>query len=83
MRKACARPFYHAYRVLDSDSSIQAEISTPLSVDLALQIECLLLVGNVTRCDNQSEAEPKKERVESQKGPVVQQNACKAHYGSQ
>jgi hypothetical protein len=61
-----------AYRILDPDSPVQAEVSTPLSVDLPFQIEGLFLVGDVSGCDDQREAEPEEERVERQEGPVVE-----------
>lgn len=72
-----------AYRILDSDPAVQTKISTPLSVDLAFQVERLLLVRDVAGCDDQRKAEPQKEGVECQESPIVQQDTRKAHDGRQ
>jgi hypothetical protein len=44
-----------------------------LGVDLALEIESMLLVGYVTRCGNEGKANPKENGIHSEEAAVVEQ----------
>ena len=58
--------------VLDAKSAVVAQVSTPLVVDLSFQVERLFLVRDITRCDNESKANPKKKCVPRKEHSVVQ-----------
>ena len=61
--------------VLDTESTFRAEVSGPLEVDLALEVERLLLVRHVSWRDDQCEADPKHQGVDGEEGSVVEHDA--------
>ena len=46
-----------------------------MCVQFSFQVECPLLVGHVTRGDQQGEANPKEEAVDGKEGAIVEENA--------
>lgn len=61
--------------VLDAKTTVETEVARPLGVDLALEVECALLVCDVPRGDEQGEANPEEERVYGKECTVVEENA--------
>lgn len=67
--------------VLDAQAAVEAEVAGPLGVDLALEVECALLVGDVAWGDEEGEADPEEEGVDGEEGAVVEEDAGPADDG--
>jgi hypothetical protein len=61
--------------VLDAEAALCTKFAGPLRVDLSLEIECSALVGEVAWHDEEDEGDPKKECVDGQEGPVIEDDA--------
>ena len=61
--------------VLDTQTTGETDAGRPLSVNLALEVEGLLLVGDVARCDEETKGDPGEERVDGQERAVVEQDS--------
>ena len=61
--------------VLDTQAAVDAKGAGPLSIDLALEIESALLVGDVTRCNEQRKTNPEQEGVPRKEGTVIEQDS--------
>lgn len=61
--------------VLDTKTPGKADAGRPLRIDLSLEVEGLLLVGNVSGGDKETKRNPKEECVNSQESAVVEQNS--------
>lgn len=61
--------------VLDPQSSLRTEVAGPLGVDLALEVECPALVGDVAGGDEEGKAEPEHECENGEERTVVEQDA--------
>jgi len=72
--------------VLDTHAALCAELLRPLSVDLALEVECALFVSDVPWCNEESEGNPGEEGVPGEETAVVKEyssptdDGCKYTY---
>ena len=67
--------------VLNAQSTNCTEVSRPLGVELSFQVESALFVGEVPWRDEECEADPEKERVESKERAIVKEDASPAKDG--
>jgi len=67
--------------VLYAQPTCCTEITRPLSVDLAFEVEGVLFVGDVSRHDDENEGYPKKESVYRKECAVVEKDTCPAEEG--
>jgi hypothetical protein len=65
--------------ILDTEPFIEAEIVTPLEVDLAVKVKIAPLEGKVARGDEEDKTYPKKEGVHGKERPVVKEDSGPAH----
>ena len=68
--------------ILDPQTAVDAQRLRPLRVDLSFQVEGAFLVGDVSRRDEEGEADPEEERVPSEETAVVEEDARPANEGS-
>jgi hypothetical protein len=61
--------------ILDFQPALLSQIPTPLPVDLALEVERKVLVGDVTGGDDEGEAKPEEEGVDSEESSIVEDDA--------
>jgi len=61
--------------VLDTQTPSETDAGRPLSIDLSLEVEGLLLVGDVSGSDEKAERDPKEKGIDSQESAVVEQNS--------
>jgi hypothetical protein len=64
--------------VLNPQSTLQAQNPTPLRVDFSLEVESMLLVRQIPRCNDQRKACPKEDIVCSEESPIVEDDAGEA-----
>ena len=69
--------------VLDTQTTLCAEIPRPLSVDFTLQVERAFLVSDVAGCDEEGETDPEEETVDGEEGSVVEEDAGPADEGGE
>ena len=67
--------------VLDAEPAGDAKVLRPLGVDLAVEVESVLFIGDVAGDDEEGEAEPEEEGVDGEEGAVVEEDACPANEG--
>lgn len=61
--------------ILNAQPAVNTEGAGPLGVELALEVERVLLVGDVPGRDEERERDPEEEGEPREEGPVVEQNA--------
>ena len=66
--------------ILDTKPIVDGEVTTPLRVDFAVEIEIPPLEGHIPRNYEEGEAYPKGESVNGEKGAVVKEDAGPADY---
>ena len=69
--------------VLDTQTTLCAEIPRPLRVDFTLQVEGAFLVSDVPGCDEEGETDPEEETVDGEEGSVVEEDAGPADEGGE
>ena len=72
-----------SYLVLNPYTTVQTKISTPLSVDFPFQVERLLLVRNVSGCNDERQTKPEEQGIKTQESSVVQEDPGESHHGRQ
>lgn len=68
--------------VLNPQPSVLSQVSTPLPVGVTFQTESPSLVGDVSRSDDEGEADPEEEGVDGEEGSVVEEDSSVADEGS-
>ena len=69
--------------VLDAKSPVGAEVPGPLGVDLAFEVECAALVGEVAGNNEEDEGDPEEEGVDGEEGAVVEEDASPSDEGGE
>ena len=65
--------------ILDTHAAFCAEFLGPLGIDLALEVEAALFVGNITGSDQEGECDPGEEGVPCEEATVVEEDASPAN----
>lgn len=61
--------------VLNAKAAISAQATTPLSIDLALKIECEPSIGDVAWNDEEGKCDPAEQRIDGEESPIVEKDA--------
>lgn len=65
--------------ILHPKTTLETQLTRPLCVDLAFQIEGSLLVCDIAGCDKEGKSDPQKECVPCEESTVVQQDSGPAY----
>lgn len=66
--------------ILDTKPIADPKVTTPLSIDFAVEIKIPPLEGHIPRNYEEAEAYPKEERVNGEEGAIVKEDAGPANY---
>jgi len=65
--------------ILDAQATFCSEFLGPLGVDLALEVEAALFVGDIARSDHEGECDPSEEGVPCEEATVVKEDPSPAN----
>lgn len=66
--------------VLDAETASETDAGGPLGVDLALEVEGLFLVGDISGSDEQAKGDPEEESVDGKECAIVEEDSRPADH---